>query len=128
MRPRCSQRSTASLVASTERRKPQRVLGELGRERGSAASRRGPRSLVQHRGHLAVRSIRGQREVPRPDKRVVHGVGDSPVDTLPVVCEVCVEHRREQRVTETKRAVLVFDHIRRDGGIERARVDACALE
>ena len=90
MRTRCSQRSTASLVAFIERREPERVLGEIGGERGCTALGRGPRGLVQHRGHLAVRSIRGEREVPGPDKRVVRDLGDSPVDALPVVREVCV--------------------------------------
>ena len=66
--------------------------------------------------------------MPRPVERVVHDLGDSPVDASSFVSELRIEDGREQRVTETKRVVFAFDHVRDNGRIQRVRVDAGPLE
>ena len=55
MRTSCSERSPVALVARVRRRQPERLLGELGRERRRAAI-----------GRRAAQRRRARRDAPRP--------------------------------------------------------------
>ena len=92
MRPSRNQPSALHILPRVSRSQPQRVLCQLRRNRARAALRRRPRSLVEHLGHRAVRNLRRQREMPRPDERVVDDLGDPAVDNPPAVGQVCIEH------------------------------------
>ena len=71
MRTSRSERPPVALVARVRRRQPERVLGELGRERRRAAIGRETRGVVEHGGDAGVRRLRRQREVTGAEERVV---------------------------------------------------------
>ena len=58
MRTRRGERSPMALVARLRRRQPERLLGELGRDRRRAAIGREPRGVVEHSGDVGVGRVR----------------------------------------------------------------------
>jgi hypothetical protein len=127
MRTGRGQVSTASLVVCLRRRQPDRLLGELGRDRRYPALDRERRGVVERGGDLGVGRVRRQGEVAGAGDRVVDDRRDPPVHAPAPRSQVAVEDRRQQRVGEPNRAVLALDHV--GGGRRRQRVgrDPCPL-
>jgi hypothetical protein len=63
----------------------ERVLGELGRDCGSAAVRRETRGVVEHGGDPGVRRLRRQGEVTGTEHRVVDDERNALVNAAPVL-------------------------------------------
>jgi hypothetical protein len=71
MRTGCGQGSTTALVACLRRRQPDRLLGELGRDRRYPALKRERRGVVELGSDLGVGRICRQRKVAGAGNRVV---------------------------------------------------------
>ena len=128
MRTSRSQRAPMALVAHVQRRQPERLLGELGRDGRRAAIAGQSRGVVEHNGNLGVRRVPGQREVARTEERVFDDSRDAFVNALPLLAQVLVEDRRQQRVGEANRPVLALDHVRGDCRVERVCRNARPLQ
>jgi len=94
------------------------VLGDLGRDGWRAPIGRQSRRVVEDAGDAGVRRIPGQREVMGADDRVVDDARNALVNRPPLLAQVSVERRREQRMREANGAVLALDDVR----------DGCRLE
>jgi hypothetical protein len=123
-----SQRPATTLVARVQRRQPNGVLGQLGRDGQRAAIDGEAGGLVERGGDAGVRLVLRQREVTSTDEWIIDELRDSPVHAPPLLAEVSVEHRRQQWVREPDRPSLALDHMRRQRRFESGRFDARARE
>src|SRR5437868_694764 len=97
------------LLASFRRRQPERLLGKLGRKCRRATSGCQLRGVVEESGDVAVWRFHRQRQVTGAEERVFDDSGDASVNAPPLLAEVLVDDRRQERVDKTKRSVLALD-------------------
>ena len=124
MRNRGRERSTMPLGPGVERRQPQRLLGQLGRDGRDAAVGRELGGVVELDCDLGVRRVLRQREMAGAEQRFVDDARQTSVNAPTLVAEVPIQDGREQRVREADHPVLALDHVRGDRGIERIRRNA----
>src|SRR3954469_16337780 len=104
------------------------MLGDLGRGGGGAPPRRECRGVVELTSDLVVRLIPRQREVTGADDPVVNDARDPRVNPPPLLPQVPVESRRQQRMGEANDAVVALDNARGDRGLERVCRNARPLQ
>ena len=117
------------VAVGVRRRKPERVLGELGGgDRCPTGARQG-RGILESTGDLAVRALRRKREVAGAVERIRDDQGEASVCAPSLVRgHAVVDHRREQRVREANRPVRALDHTRGKRAIEYVLGDVQACE
>ena len=122
VRTRGGQRPPAAVVKPTRRRQPECVLCQLGRLQPTRRARVASAAASSSRPRdVGVRRVGRERDVAGGEDRVVDDLGDPGVNAPPLVAQVGVEDRRQQRVGEADHPVLALDHARGDRGIERVR-------
>ena len=126
---RRDERSTMPVGVSVRRRKPKRVLGELGGGDRCRAGARESRGVLENSGDLGVRALRRKREVVGAVERIRDNDGETSVCAPSLVSRYAVvDGRREQRVREANRPVCSLDHARGKGAIEYGLGDIEACE
>jgi hypothetical protein len=112
------------LVGPLRRRQPQGLLGELGRDLRRTAIGSQARGVVEDGGDLGVRLLPRQREMAGTEERILDDVREASVNGPPLVPQIAVEDRRQQRVGEADRPVLALDHLRGERRLERVGCNA----
>jgi hypothetical protein len=84
--------------------------------------------VVEDSGDVCVRRVPRQREVSSAEERVFDDSRKASVNTPPLLTQVSVENRRQQRVGEANRPVLALDHLRDERRVERVCRDAGLLQ
>ena len=93
MRTSCGQSAPLTLRAGARRRQPERLLGELGGDRGRAAIHGEPRGFVELTCDGRVGRVRREREVTGAEERILDDARDACVHLQPVSAQVPVEDR-----------------------------------
>ena len=106
----------------------ERQLGELGGVGRGSAGGGVARSIVESRSHFRIRAVFREREMTGAREGVVQDRREPSVHPQPILAELLVEDRREERMRESDCAVVALDHLRDDGGIECAGGDTGATE
>jgi len=117
------------VTVGARRRKPKRVLRELGGSDWCPTGARQGRGILENTGDLGVRALRRKREVAGTVERIRDDQGEASVCAPSLVRgHAVVDHRREQRVREANRPVRALDHTGGKGAIEYVLGDVQACE
>ena len=123
-----SEPPSVALVAGVRRGQAERLVGKFGRESRCSAIGRETRSVVEHGSDARVRRLGRERDVTGVEERIVDDARNTLVDAAPLLSQVLVKDRGQQRVREANRPVLALDYIGRERGPERICLNARPLE
>src|SRR3954451_7504926 len=107
-----------AVATRIRRRQSQRMLGDLGRGGGGTSPGRECRGVVELTSDLGGRLIPRQREGTGADDPAAKDARDPRVIAPPLLPQLQVKSRRQQRMGEANDAVVALDDARGDLGLE----------
>ena len=123
----CSKRALMTFGTSS-RCQTERLLGELGGVGRGATGGGVARSIVESRSHFRIRAVFRESEMTGAREGVVQDRREPSVHPQPILAELLVEDRGEERMRESDRPVVALDHLRDDRSIECRGGDTGATE
>ncbi len=119
---------SVAIVRARVQRQPDGLLRELGGDGRRATIVGESRGLVEGGGDIGVGRVLRKREVSGAEERILDDSRDPSVHAPPILSEILIEDRRQQRVGEADRRMLTLDDVCCGGWFECVRRDAHVLE